>query len=176
MVIFYIHIFWPYSMACGHQFPIQGLGLHSRHWPEKSPNGHVLTNPSASIISSGKNELVLPLRWKNFNGIVKHYHALGFSFIFDSWLSIQKIVADESYVKSLLLVNVHLTVPVLRSGHGLYYLYPTRIRCRVHLIWCCMRSKNTQFMRGGSHPILICCSMINYSGPWGLWNMQGVIL
>ena len=42
--------------------------------------------------------------------------------------------------------------------------HPTRILCCVHLIWWCMRSKNTQFMRGSSHPILICCSMINYSG------------
>ena len=53
--------------------PDPGIGPTPLHWkrgilttgpPEKPPNGHVLTNSSASIISSGKNELVLPLRWR----------------------------------------------------------------------------------------------------------------
>ena len=46
--------------------------------PEKSPDCHVLTDSSASIISSGKNELVLPLRWKNVSGIVTMQLALLF--------------------------------------------------------------------------------------------------
>ena len=94
------------------------------------------------------------------------HHVAGSSIYFlDSWLFYPKNSGRwELSVESLLLVNCALHSASAQVRSWLCHLHPTRIRCCVHLIWWCMRSKNTQFMRGSSHPILICCSMINYSG------------